>query len=122
MIWELLKGLEICELDLSEAKRHDSRTRFNQDRNKVYLGADVVPGSGTDARSRMSEIGCLAHELAHAERFSSGLDRDIGLRDEAATSLHASWNIFLNKTQRNLLVEDACNLLDDFLRGDNDEN
>jgi len=126
LIWEALGGSSICPLDCSEAKLHGSKTRFSQKKNIVFLGADVVPGLSADPRSRMSEMACLAHEMAHAERFSFGLDRDANLphklRDEAETSLHASWNILLNITDRNALIEDARDLIDEWLKGAENES
>ncbi len=122
IIWEVLGGENLCLLDCSEATTHGSKTRFNQTENKVILGADVIPGSSLDSRSRMSEMACLAHEMAHVERFSFGLDRDIQiphkLCDEAEASLHASWNVILNITDRATLVEDARDLLDEWLKGE----
>jgi len=95
----------------SEASEHGSQTSFNQTRNVVYLGADVEPGLGTEARVRMSEIACLAHELAHAERFRLGYDRTdteaATLIDEAETSLRASFSLSLSITDRRDLIEDA---------------
>src|SRR5918999_852662 len=80
-------------LDVSEARQNFSRTRFNEDQNKVFLGADAFPGEGVDANSRMSTLACLAHELAHAERFQLGYRRPTELPDvlldEAETSLRA---------------------------------
>lgn len=110
-IWELLGGNEVCPLDIREASEHGSRTRYNQTINAVYLRADVEPGVGTEARVRMSELACLAHELAHAERFRLGYDRpDTGtatLVDEAEASLHASFMQPLSSTDRHDLMEDA---------------
>lgn len=121
LIWEVLNGKDICPLDCSEATAHNSKTRFNQSKNKVILGADVIPSKGFDSRSRMSEMACLAHEIAHAERFSFGLDRDINIpnkfRDEAEASLHASWNMALSNKDREDLVEDARDLLIEWLKG-----
>ena len=122
LIWKVLNGKDFCPLDYSEATAHGSKTRFNQTKNKVILGADVIPGQGIDSRSRMSEMACLAHEIAHAERFSFGLDRDDNiphkLRDEAEASLHASWNMALSNKDRADLVEDARDLLIEWLKGD----
>ncbi len=110
-IWEVLDGNEYCPLDTSEASQHGSRTRFIQTRRIVALGADAVPGFGVDARSTMSEMACLAHELAHAQRFGMGIDRPIpkpdGYLDEAETSLHASFMPPINETDRRNLIEDA---------------
>lgn len=110
-IWVLLDGDGYCELVTSEADRPGSRTRFSQAANIVYLGADVLPGSGVHARSRMSEIACLAHELAHAHRFRMGIDRttdqpDVFL-DEAEASLHASFLPNVGFIDRRDLIEDA---------------
>ena len=66
---QFLEGDKCCVLDTSEADQPGSRTRFIQLRGIVLLGADVIPGTQTDARSRMSETACLAHELAHAQRW-----------------------------------------------------
>lgn len=110
-IWEVLGGNECCPLNTLEAFQHGSRTRFVQTRGVVVLGADVVPGSGTDARSTMSEMACLAHELAHAQRFEMGLDRPIALPDsfldEAEASLHASFSLPISIADRRNLIEDA---------------
>lgn len=110
-IWDYLDGNQVCLLIVSEAAAHGSRTRFNQAANAVYLGADVEPGVGTEARVRMSEVSCLAHELAHADRYRMGLNRTTNqpdvLLDEAETSLHASFMEALNVKERQDLVEDA---------------
>jgi hypothetical protein len=75
------------------------------------LGADVKPGIGVEANARMSILACLAHELAHADRNQSGFQRPLGLPDclidEAETSLHASFNPILNPKDREVLIEDA---------------
>lgn len=110
-IWELLNGNSCCALNISEAPNSGSRTRFNQARRIVYLGADVKPGVGISARSRMSEVACLAHELAHAERYRMGIDRPVDqpdvFLDEAEASLHASFVERIGLTDRQNLVEDA---------------
>jgi hypothetical protein len=67
--WAVLCADRPIALDISEASQNFSRTRFNEDQNLVFLGADAFPGEGVDANSRMSTLACLAHELAHAERF-----------------------------------------------------
>ncbi len=109
--WDFLGGNGCCILDTSEAARPGSRTRFSQTQFVVYLGADVIPGVGMSARSRMSEVACLTHELAHAERFRMGIDRTIDrpdvFLDEAEASLHASFSKSLGFTDRLTLVEDA---------------
>jgi hypothetical protein len=93
--WAVLCGDHRRVLDTSEAMEHGSRTRFVQDRRAVILGADAYPGSGTGANSRMSMLACLAHELAHVERFEVGYSRPIdapdSFIDEAETSLRASF-------------------------------
>ncbi len=109
--WNFLGGNGCCILDISEAARSGSRTRFNQTQFVVYLGADVIPGAGMSARSRMSEVACLAHELAHAERYRMGIDRTVDrpdvFLDEAEASLHASFSRSLGFIDRLTLVEDA---------------
>ncbi|MGI4791356.1 MAG: hypothetical protein ACRYFS_21215 [Janthinobacterium lividum] len=110
-IWVVLGGNKVCLLDTSEADRASLRTRFNQLREIVLLGADAIPGIGIHARSRMSEMACLAHELSHAQRFYMGIDRpterpDVFL-DEAEASLHASFLSPISFTDRQDLVEDA---------------
>jgi hypothetical protein len=96
------------ELDTSEARQHSSRTRFNEEQNKVFLGSDALPGEGVNATSRMSTLACLAHELAHAERIQLGYRRSIDLPDvlfdEAETSLRASFTSVLRMKDREDLV------------------
>ena len=53
-VWTLLEAAPQAELDISEASGNLSRTRFNEEQNKVFLGADAFPGDGVDANSRMS--------------------------------------------------------------------
>ncbi len=90
---------------------HIASPPFSEDRNAVYLGADVYPGENVDANSRMSMLACLAHELAHAERYELGFQRPITmpevLIDEAETSLHASFMTILSVKDRADLIEDA---------------
>lgn len=109
--WEVLCGEKKRRLVTNEARKHSSRTRFNELDGLVHLGADVRPGNGIEANSRMSVLACLAHELAHAERFELGFQRDIGLPhnliDEAEASLHASFHPALSGKDREDLVEDA---------------
>jgi hypothetical protein len=111
-IWQFLEENKCCTLDTSEADRPGSRTRFVQSRGIVLLGADVIPATHmVDARSRMSETACLAHELAHAQRWlwykinRPTIKPDIFL-DEAEASIHASFQI-LSPTDRQDLIEDA---------------
>lgn len=109
--WQAHCGDFECTLDVSEAALHGSRTRFVEDRNMVVLGADVLPGRGLAANARMSMFACLAHEIAHAERFEIGYDRPFDLPDslidEAETSLHASLTSVLTPREREDLVEDV---------------
>lgn len=111
IIWEVLGGNDYCALETSEASRSGSRTRFSQTRKIVFLGADVVPGSGIDARSTMSEMACLAHELAHALRFEMEINRPMvppdSYLDEAEASLYASFMLSISVTDRRNLIEDA---------------
>jgi hypothetical protein len=109
--WEALCGDRQIKLVITEATRHSSRTFFRDADQFVYLGADVKPGIGIEANARMSILACLAHELAHAERFELGFQRSVNLPDnlidEAETSLHASFHPLLNSKDREDLVEDA---------------
>jgi hypothetical protein len=88
-----------------------SRTRFIEEMNVVYLGANAYPGEGFSANSRMSVLACLAPELSHAERFSRGYRRPLEmpdlLIDEAETSLNASFHQALGSQDREDLREDA---------------
>lgn len=108
---EKLVNIKI-QLDTSQAYNSGSKTRFNEDRNVVILGADAFPGNNTiDPNSRLSLLSCLAHELSHAERYYLGFRRpwkglDSHL-DEAETSLHASFKSGLSFYDRRDLVEDA---------------
>ena len=110
-VWAILRGDIPIVLDISEARQNFSRTRFNEDQNKVFLGADAFPGDSVDANSRMSTLACLAHEFAHAERFRLGYRRPTDLPDvlldEAETSLRAAFTSILRKKNREDLVEDA---------------
>lgn len=116
--WDVL-----CEiprpLDVSHATLHGSRTRYDQDRDLVILGADAFQGSGATANARMSMMACLAHELAHLLRFEMGFDRpftvpDVYL-DEAETSIFASFLNSVNLRDREDLVEDARDRAMDWL-------
>src|SRR5262245_16955942 len=71
-VWSLLDGNSAASLVVTEASSHSSRTRFNEHHRAVYLGAVVMPGSGINPNSRLSMLACLAHELAHAQRFLLG--------------------------------------------------
>jgi hypothetical protein len=110
-VWAVLCTDSSFALDTSEARQHSSRTHFNEEQNKVFLGSDALPGEGVNATSRMSILACLAHELAHAERFRLGYRRSIDLPDvlldEAETSLRASFTSVLRMKDREDLVEDA---------------
>ena len=110
-VWEILRGDIPIALNISEARQNLSRTRFNEDQNKVFLGADAFPGGSVDANSRMSTLACLAHEFAHVERFRLGYRRPADLPDvlldEAETSLRAAFTSILRKKNREDLVEDA---------------
>jgi hypothetical protein len=129
-VWAALRADGQVTLDISEASQNFSRTRFNEVQNTVFLGADAFPGEGVDANSRMSTLACLAHELAHAERFQLGYRRPTELPDvlldEAETSLRAAFTSILRRRNREDLVEDARDRLIQWLamhrpEGDNDE-
>ncbi len=98
-VWSLLCADQSLQLDTSEATPYASKTRFSEDQNTVFLGADVRPGDGLDAISRLSALACLSHELAHTERFQLGYRRPTQLPDvlldEAETSLRAAFTSFL---------------------------
>lgn len=117
--WLVLCGEAPVLMDTSEAGQPDTRTRFSEERNVVILGADPFPGNGVDANSRMSTLACLAHEMAHAERFCAEYRRPIDLPDvlidEAETNLRASFTSVLSRKDREDLVEDARNRLIDWL-------
>jgi len=55
--WTLLCGDKGIELVTENASRHSSRTQFSETDGKVYLGADVKPGTGIEANARMSILG-----------------------------------------------------------------
>jgi hypothetical protein len=129
-VWAVLRADRQITLDISGASQNFSCTRFNEDQNKVFLGADAFPGEGVDANSRMSTLACLAHELTHAERFQLGYRRPTDLPDvlldEAETSLRAAFTSILRRKNREDLVEDARDRLIQWLaahhqEGGNDE-
>lgn len=101
---------EDIPIDFSRAREHSSLTAYSEKDGKVYIGADVYQGKGTSARARMSYFACLAHELSHAQRHRRGYDRPSSfpdmLRDEAETSLNASF-MSVTREDRFTLVEDA---------------
>lgn len=119
-LWGMLGGQRIVALDTSESSRRSTRTRFDERRNMVLLGADVYPGTGVDANSRMTVLACLAHELAHAERFALGYRRPTDLPDvlldEAETDLRAAFRLVISTAEREALVEDARDRLIEWLR------
>jgi hypothetical protein len=118
-VWEVLSSESPRILLTDEAHLDGSRTRFVENRNVIYLGADVYPGYGTSANSRMSVPACLAHELSHAERFIRGYRRPVEmpdvLIDEAETSLDAAFHTALNSKEREDLIEDARDRLTEWL-------
>ncbi len=131
MAWDILCRGRRVPFDTAEASLHNSRTRFNEDRQVVFLGADAYAGMGLDANSRMSMLACLAHELSHAERFQVGYRRPTrlpdSLIDEAEASLHASFTSVLKEKDREDLVEDARDRLIHWIgikqaKGKDDEN
>src|SRR5215510_9409354 len=129
-VWAVLCTDRPIAFDTSEAVQYASRTRFDEAQNTVFLGADALPGDGVDANARLSTLACLAHELAHAERFQLGYRRpdeppDV-LLDEAEASLRAAFTSILRRKNREDLVEDARDRLIQWLaahhqEGDNGE-
>lgn len=109
--WGALCGEKSRVLNVSEASRPGSKTRFNENQKEVILGADAYPGEGVNGTSQMSPLACLAHELAHWERFEIGFRRPFEepgvFLDEAETSLHASFTSILGPFDRTCLVDDA---------------
>ena len=109
--WTVLCADRPIAFETSEAVQYASRTRFDEAQHTVFLGADALPGDGVDANARLSTLACLAHELAHAERFQLGYRRPTDLPDvlldEAETSLRASFTSILSPKDREDLVEDA---------------
>jgi hypothetical protein len=77
LAWDYLCGENQRTLILDEVRIDHSSTRFVEDLNVVYLGANAYPGEGFSANSRMSVLACLAHELSHAERFGKGYRRPL---------------------------------------------
>jgi hypothetical protein len=110
-VWAVLCADRPVAFNTAEAGQYASRTRFDEAQGIVILGADALPGNGVDANARLSTLACLAHELAHAERFQLGYHRPTDLPDvlldEAETSLRASFTSILRPKDREDLVEDA---------------
>jgi hypothetical protein len=119
LAWAVLCGDEPRTLVTDEADFDGSRTRFVEERNVTYLGADAFPGKGLSANSRMSVLACLAHELSHVERFERNYRRPIDmpdvLIDEAETGLNASFHIAISPKDREDLIEDARDRLTEWL-------
>lgn len=119
LTWRFLCGRFKRELDPSEASRHGSRTRYDERRRVVILGADAYPGTGQSANSRMSVLACLAHELAHMRRAARGFRRPLtppdSYLDEAETSIYASFLKDVWPRDRADLIEDARDRLTDWL-------
>jgi hypothetical protein len=117
--WQVLCGDDHKVLITDEAKVNGSRTRFVEDKNVVYLGADAYPGNNSSANSRMSVLSCLAHELSHMQRFERGYRRPLDmpdmLIDEAETSLNASFQTVISPKDREDLIEDARDRLTEWL-------
>lgn len=119
LAWAVVCGDKPRTLLIDEAHLDGSRTRFVENREVIYLGADVYSGYGTNANSRMSVLACLTHEFSHAERFTRGYRRPIDmpdvLIDEAETSLDATFHIALSQKDREDLIEDARDRLTEWL-------
>jgi hypothetical protein len=119
LAWEHLCRDRQRPLDVSEAARHGSRTRFDETRGIVILGADAYGGTGATANARMSMLACLAHELEHVVRKEMQIERPFdppdSFLDEAETSISASFNSRIGPQDRVDLVEDARDRLMDWL-------
>ena len=127
-VWVLLGGDVVCPLDVSSCRESGSKTAFVQAGFAyVRLGADVLPDRRINipdvavlARTWLSLTACLAHELAHAERylmykFDRTIESPDHFLDEAETSIHASHNSFIEETDRHILIEDARDCLQQWL-------
>lgn len=122
--WETLAGESVCPLEVSGAVQSGSRTVFDEKHEVVFLGADAYPdpraGPQAPARTRMSVLACLAHELAHARRYRRGYRRPLSLPDalidEAEASLDASFEVLLKWSDRRDLVQDAGDQVGAWLR------
>jgi hypothetical protein len=118
--WEIIGGNEVCPLNVSRAHTDQSKTEFIPSLGIVYLGSDAYPGPSGDARSTMSMQSCLAHELAHAQRHFKGIERPFEMPDylleEAEASIHDSFVIALSPSQRSIMILDARDQLDRWLR------
>src|SRR6266852_6087784 len=79
--WEILCGEDLVELDVSRAHLYQSKTKWDEVSQKVFLGANVLSGVGLKANYRLSMLACLAHELAHARRYYLGYARPFELPD-----------------------------------------
>ena len=101
----------IIHFDIAFAHQDGSKTRFNENRNAIILGADALPGKHNDAHSRLSYMACLAHELSHAARYYLGIKRPYNGNDanidESETSLYASFTTALDMRYRIDLIGDA---------------
>jgi hypothetical protein len=119
LAWNILCGKDERTLIVDEARIDHSSTRFIEDMNVIYLGANAYPGEGFSANSRMSVLACLAHELSHADRFGRGYRRPLEkpdmFIDEAETSLDAPFHQALSSKDREDLREDARDRLTDWL-------
>lgn len=126
MIWKAISGDKNVPLIVSEAMLYGSRTRFVEGRNVVYLGADAFPGQGPGANARFSLLACLAHEYSHFERYEREYKRPLEepdvFIDEAETSLNASFNPLLSPKDRENLIEDARDRLDQWLQYQSNRN
>ena len=119
MGWEWLCAGTPRRLDTSKAHRFGSRTCFNETQRTVFLGADAYPGESMTANARLGILACLAHELAHWERFEAGYNRPLDAPDnrldEAETSLRATFHPRLNEIDRDDLAEDARDRITEWL-------
>jgi len=118
--WELLGGPAFAPLDVSRAQPPFSLTCYNETTRTVFLGANVyAQPNAIDANSRMSMLACLAHELSHAQRHRRGYCRPSELPDmlldEAEPSLNAAFNPVLSPREREDLVEDARDRLNQWI-------
>ncbi len=124
-VWDVLCGQTPRALVTDSAHLHGSRTRFMEELNATSIGADVYPGDGPSANSRMSMPACLAHEMSHVQRFERGYRRPHelpdALIDEAETSLNASFHDDISLRDREDLIQDAHERLIEWLKSNSNK-
>jgi len=102
-----------CILDVSEATRPNSDTRFEPLHNRVFLGADVMPGqSSYRTLDELSYTAVLAHEFTHFVRHGATLSNYV--LEEVATHVQAAETPTLGLDDRCGLIRCAEEILMDY--------